>query len=365
MESFLHTAVQSYGIVVLAAGFFLFFLYHYRAFSAEILRYFTAATLSILLLVAADGMQSYYATLPYPTAARMFFAASGYSLRVIVLYCFMLLFCRRRTKRVRALITIPSLVNILVSFSAFFTEKVFSYTENNVLIRGPLILVPFAVSFLYFVILIIEGIHNMKMGDKRETMLVLFIFMLSTVTTTMEVKWAFKGILPASCILGTIFYYMHFMSDSYSYDKLTDACIRNRLYEDVRDLNEPYGVIALDVNDLKRINDTCGHLMGDQALIAVSHAARDCLPRNARLYRIGGDEFVIICRTREEAKVTALAQQIRKAISATPYTAAMGSAIRSDGETLETVIARADALLYQNKQEMKAEGSRTPFEARL
>jgi diguanylate cyclase (GGDEF)-like protein len=145
-------------------------------------------------------------------------------------------------------------------------------------------------------------------------------------------------------------------------DTLTSLPNRRRLYEDVYHLialAERYGqefcVCLFDLDHFKRLNDTHGHLVGDQVLQEVAQVARLHL-RAADLFgRWGGEEFVVLLpQTRLNDAQTAL-ERVRLALHtiALPnvhtITASFGIAAYLPGETCESLLHRADQALYLAK----------------
>ncbi|HKM07225.1 MAG TPA: GGDEF domain-containing protein, partial [Sphaerochaeta sp.] len=119
------------------------------------------------------------------------------------------------------------------------------------------------------------------------------------------------------------------------------------------------GVLVMDINDLKIINDTKGHKTGDMALQDFTIAMLKLLPEKAELYRIGGDEFVAFVPTISDDNLEKLSKTImgffmmRKAI----FTVAVGWAlyIPKKREKFSSIINQADSLMYQCKANMKQE----------
>ncbi|MCL6539410.1 MAG: GGDEF domain-containing protein [Roseiflexus sp.] len=145
-------------------------------------------------------------------------------------------------------------------------------------------------------------------------------------------------------------------------DTLTSLPNRRRLYEDVYRLialAERYGqefcVCLFDLDHFKRLNDTHGHLVGDQVLQEVAQVARLHL-RAADLFgRWGGEEFVVLLpQTRLSDAQTAL-ERVRLALhtialpSVHPITASFGIAAYLPGDTSESLLHRADQALYLAK----------------
>ena len=80
--------------------------------------------------------------------------------------------------------------------------------------------------------------------------------------------------------------------------------------------NYSFAVLYLDLNRFKIINDSLGHLLGDQLLIEIGSRIKDVIPKGDTLSRIGGDEFVILCEEIEDITVvTNLADRIQKELS--------------------------------------------------
>ena len=78
-------------------------------------------------------------------------------------------------------------------------------------------------------------------------------------------------------------------------------------------------LISLDMNGLKELNDTQGHHAGDEALLTLALCMNRALKSRQYAYRIGGDEFAIICQKASEKDVSALVSRIKSNISETKY----------------------------------------------
>ena len=124
-----------------------------------------------------------------------------------------------------------------------------------------------------------------------------------------------------------------------------------------------YVLVMLDANNLKKINDEFGHEAGDAYLQA---AAREmCVAfEGMAVYRVGGDEFVVVASEAERAaaesgidQINARCAQLAEQEGLMPWervSLAVGCATHAQGETPVETLARADQRMYQRKQEMKA-----------
>lgn len=127
-----------------------------------------------------------------------------------------------------------------------------------------------------------------------------------------------------------------------------------------------YAVLVLDVNGLKWVNDTYGHEMGDELIVSASRYICEIFSHSP-VFRVGGDEFVVImtddeCRKKEELLEMVRASLHHKIINQEKNIAlSIASGLASypaDGENYEAIFRMADERMYQNKQYMKNQKSK-------
>ena len=97
---------------------------------------------------------------------------------------------------------------------------------------------------------------------------------------------------------------------------------------------QPLGLIAIDLDRLKEINDVHGHMAGDRVLEAVAAKIADTCGPNDLCARVGGDEFAVVCPAAEPDAVATLADRIRTAVSALGAAGLVGG----DGERVKAEI---------------------------
>lgn len=119
------------------------------------------------------------------------------------------------------------------------------------------------------------------------------------------------------------------------------------------------GVLMVDIDHFKRVNDSFGHAAGDLALKHVSGMLRGQLRANALLARYGGEEFTILLPVEQAAEAHEVAERLRDAVAKPPclleagalnLTVSVGVALLGGGEHLEAVMQKADECLYEAKQ---------------
>ena len=119
----------------------------------------------------------------------------------------------------------------------------------------------------------------------------------------------------------------------------------------------PFAIVMLDVNDLKKINDTAGHQAGDQYLRDACKTICDTF-MHSPVFRIGGDEFVVISQGSDYAYIEELFGKMRdynmNAARAGGITIACGMARFGDDTSVASVLERADHSMYENKKALKA-----------
>lgn len=114
---------------------------------------------------------------------------------------------------------------------------------------------------------------------------------------------------------------------------------------------EPLAIVYLDVDQLKAVNDTSGHVAGDDLLRAVAHAIRAGSRPYDLLVRVGGDEFVCALpgMTAEAAAVRMAAVNVELRQGLTHGSVSVGIAAARTGDTLEALLLRADGALYHQR----------------
>lgn len=152
-----------------------------------------------------------------------------------------------------------------------------------------------------------------------------------------------------------IFYYFYLLCEYYTKDELTNTDTRKPLFKDLK-LREKdiSAIISIDLNNLKQINDTFGHEEGDKAIKTLAHIIKKHENKNMRLYRIGGDEFMIVCFNMYKSNINAFIDSITNEVNSTKYSCAIGCAFKENNLSIKEMIRLSDELMYKNKQYYKS-----------
>ncbi len=139
------------------------------------------------------------------------------------------------------------------------------------------------------------------------------------------------------------------------------AALNQRLVDFVRlhlESGERGSIIMCDIDFFKRINDNHGHQAGDEALVTFANLLRESARDDDFVARYGGEEFVILCDQCDNPAATTLAEEMRRTVESTPVPALDGKTMTcsfgvtevQDGDSEETLLARADRALLMAKE---------------
>lgn len=159
-------------------------------------------------------------------------------------------------------------------------------------------------------------------------------------------------------------------SETLQHAALTDPLtgMQNRRYFDealreylvaFRNVAKPLGLLVIDLDHFKQINDTHGHDVGDKVLREVADALRAITRFHDVLARLGGEEFALVVPNMDEDQLVEFADRIRGAVAqvtvSTPrgrirVTASVGAAVWNGQESADDFFRRADTRLYEAKR---------------
>ena len=256
------------------------------------------------------------------------------------------------TKKMRAFVFIPAGCLLIINILSIFNGIVFKIDENNDLIRGPLGYLPFILVGLYCAFLIYILI---KQSNKRVLEVIPIIFLAVSFCTGLIFPFifgpAYSQIFCPTIAVALFIYYVFSVLQLSKKDALTGLLNRQAYYiETTKLFKDITAVVSLDMNGLKKINDTYGHHSGDEALTTIAFCiARSCKVRQSA-YRLGGDEFVVVCFKTSKEEVEKLVQRIVKSISETSYTCSIGYSYQNgDFVSLDELLKASDEQMYLDK----------------
>ena len=145
-----------------------------------------------------------------------------------------------------------------------------------------------------------------------------------------------------------------------THDSLTGLANRFAFDEALARLDQggpyPVGVLMVDLDELKRVNDEHGHAAGDAMLRRLAEVLRATFRADDMVARIGGDEFAVLTSGRDAESVEALGARLEDAMQqhnrelAVPLRLSIGVAMAESGMSISSALADADARMYSMKR---------------
>ena len=270
----------------------------------------------------------------------------------------------------RLLSWLPAAFSTLLIASSAWTELVFYLDENGSFIHGPMYLPMMLSVSLYLLIIAAVSVVNIfrkKTRFLRKANATTFVSVLIIIAFIVADGFLAKAsILPAAIfsVIAGIFITMQVAN--INSDALTGMNNRRKaedyLSDKIKNASEkkPLYLYMGDLNNFKKINDTYGHAVGDEALVLCSQALNQTIRRYGGFAaRYGGDEFLIFWQPDKDAEPDpdALTEDVnallRELSSDKPYKLAMTMGhvcCTNPKESLVSYIRQADSMLYQRKR---------------
>lgn len=144
--------------------------------------------------------------------------------------------------------------------------------------------------------------------------------------------------------------------------------VLNSRHKEYVEFGMTYGIAFIDIDDFKKVNDVYGHDIGDEILKMIAKTLEENLRKQDAICRWGGEEFVIVFSDVDSDEIHVAAEKIRMLVEQSGLrvekennqenktinvTISIGVTISNETDLAESIIKRADALMYQSKQKGK------------
>ena len=276
------------------------------------------------------------------------------------------------TRGIALAVMSPAIVFTALNLISIKNGWIFYVTEENVYVRGPLFWLQTAAALVVLLVSLFHCLIRLLNGNQtvpRAVVLKLISFYIIPVVGTL-VSIPVTG-MPGTwtcAAVSIILMYIEAQDREIVRDTLTGLNNRKTLpsvfeeYTRQAGPDAPLYLYMMDVDNFKAINDTYGHLSGDEALKTVSQLfARAVDGRRAMVARVGGDEFLIMTMLSGENEAAEFKQSMNDAMECVneehtlPYRLgiSVGYCAYERGESLEAMMNRADEALYAEKRSKK------------
>lgn len=305
---------------------------------------------SIFLLSIVVFLEFYIQPVDENRTIRLVLMAVRYSATPFIIAMLIMVLIKKQSY----LVFIPAALLLVIDIISIFTGIVFGLNEANTLTRGPLGYLPYIMSGLYMVLLItLLVIRSNKRWIEIAPIIFLSIALLSGVVFPFVFGKQFSEMFCTIIAISLFIYYVFTILELTKKDGLTGVLNREAYYiETRRDYKDITAIISLDMNGLKTINDTYGHAAGDEALITLALCFSKAVRVRQSVYRMGGDEFVIVCRKTSKESVEAIVKRINDYVSQTKYSCSIGYSYHEEGTiNLEELLKESDKKMYSCKSD--------------
>lgn len=256
---------------------------------------------------------------------------------------------------------IPSLINIILVLLSTFLNVIFYVDRNNFYTRGNFFfffVAIYIINIILFVLVVWDKSRNDFYPIKAK-----IIYLASFVLAGSMIQIIFPNIYSTWHVatISILLLYILLFDFEGNFDALTKLYNRAAFEKELLKLKNKtkYSLVMIDINNFKNVNDSCGHGYGDEVLIDVANVIRSVFDNATKYYRIGGDEFCIICSDCNEGtlelKLKLMKDCFAKAREKNHYfpTIAYGFCIvsRENPLSVQDALKEADQKMYQNKKQ--------------
>lgn len=360
--------IRNFFLLCLSFGVIFMVLRSYRAKKVAVLMpiCIVSATLAIAI---AYTLEQFAVKNPQHVFLGTFCFVFGMSVRPLILYFFLRMTVQRHLiKRIALGMVIGNA--IVYCFALFrvapdFAKIVFWYDDTGAQLVyhwGPLYFFSYgvvAVMAIYLVVVSILALKGRHRYDALASLICVVFILIAILLETLDPSLVDYSLLNTTTAIACLFYVVHLYQQAANRDGLTGLFDRKTYYVDVEKLgNRVLGVILIDMNSLKQLNDTQGHAAGDVAIVTIARTLEKCTSkRSMYIYRMGGDEFLVLSTSTKPNAVEKASQAILDEMAKTPYSVSLGYKLRGDytGHTRD-LIRQAEDIMYANKAEYYRNG---------
>ncbi len=275
---------------------------------------------------------------------------------------------RRMNKVQKLLRLLPASVVILAGIVNLFTPVFFSIGDDNIYRREWPFMLAYVATYIYLILgTIVICLHRKK--TEKYNFLPVFTFLIPIFAASI-LQYFFQGIslLWAGAAIGLTSAYMSLLDESSVTDKLSGLYSRHYLNQYLsmlasksKNTKQKMLGIMMDIDEFKSINDTHGHLIGDDAIVFASKIIRTSITTEKTVFRFAGDEFVVIMPIQSEKEIPKIIARIHNITEhfnlnvEKPYDLhfSIGTTVYISGENPKDFLRRMDEEMYKDKRKNK------------
>lgn len=261
------------------------------------------------------------------------------------------------TRELKEIIFSSIIIFTLVSLSFTFHFLIFIFAVFSIImtfrIREDIVSTIILIAIIELIALSATNLTIFDSDNPNDSLLMLMSFSMSLVFMILAIILHQKDLIKHQYLSIT--------------DVLTQTKNRFSYKETIEDLikqykkkKTPFSMLLFDIDNFKSINDTYGHLIGDKVLAELSSLIQNNIRQNDALFRIGGEEFVVLFPKTTLQQTLDIAQKLKEiiekdlnTINDRTITVSMGLTEIEEKDTEDTIYRRVDTMLYKSKQNGK------------
>ncbi|MGN0997009.1 MAG: GGDEF domain-containing protein [Candidatus Ventricola sp.] len=321
-----------------------------------------AETLSFLL----DGRPgAVVRCLLYLTNAYLFLASCSVGAIWVLYVDHRIYHSMKRLKKRMLVVGIPlAAIAVMIACDLFGAGIIFAITEENVYVRGRLVMLSYIILLCDYIISIVTSVCAVRQNNHARFFPILH-FVLPCIAGTV-IQGLFYGLSVGWFCVGIAFTFVQMqLNNQNAFVDDLSGLYNRKYYQYV--INQLIGSkkrqiisgVMMDINNFKGINDQYGHNVGDKAIRQLGRVISEVITENDIAFRHAGDEFIILSTVEDETYVhqmiDALTQKIGKlnASSGNPYelSLAIGYAICKTSELdSDSFLHQMDVMMYREKR---------------
>lgn len=286
----------------------------------------------------------------------------GFFLTPLVPFVLLFLY-NNEIKSNKVFCSFPLLLNSVISIATYKTGWIFYFDQAATYHRGSLFLIPIAVGFFYYTWLMISIMKNDSKYEKDDMLFLKYVFFMPVLGVSLQLYFVEFHIVWPSVALALLLYYIFLRELQFKYDVISGIMNRKAFESEMEIYNgrDNVALVVLDLNDLKKINDSKGHHAGDKAILISATVLQESFEKIGKAYRIGGDEFCALCAGASEADIAKSLKKLENLlievnnIHDMKIELAYGCAfyMKEEDKSIYETFKYADRRMYEHKAKLK------------
>ncbi|WP_320130111.1 GGDEF domain-containing protein [uncultured Sphaerochaeta sp.] len=287
----------------------------------------------------------------------------GFSLSPAVPY-FILYFVltKELSPLIKKLLRLPIIINCILSVLSFQTGWLYYVNANNEYMRGPFFLFTTILCLLYFGLDVFWILQSRYTFDKLDQIYLFLIILLPLGTSLIQIAKPEILTLWGGISMTLLLFYIFTLELTFEFDNQTQVRNREGFEREMQNMATKNATIfVFDLNNLKKTNDFHGHKAGDTLLFDTAKIIESIFLDYGFTFRIGGDEFCVICKPLPDNEAKRLLSNLMEIIiernteCLIPIDLAYGFTNYQFKQDLSifTAFAKADNAMYEQKAKYK------------